>query len=457
MFYPKSVAVIGASATPRKIGHEILKSLLKFKGRVYAVNPNYDEILGIKCYPSVLNIPASIDLCVIALPAQKVPSALVECGKKGIRYAVIVSGGFKEIGDVGAKLEREITSIGKKFGIRIIGPNCIGIANPKIGLYTFFQPEDFMERPAEGAISVMTQSGTVGCIILEFLAYTGIGLAKFVSYGNKCDIDEYDVISALKNDNDTRILVGYIESFDNPNVLSAMKEFCKNKYMIVVKGGRTKEGTSAVKSHTGALAEDYRVFRGVIKQHGGIVVDSIDELKYSLKIVNFYYELIEKFNGKIVIITNGAGLSVITVDSIANSKYLSLASVDKKLRSSLPEYAILSNPLDLTGSATGEDFARAIMGVSETSDGGTAIILNMVLQDAPLGGSWQTMISAIKQCMEKTMILACADGGEFTMGVTRDFEALGVPVFSNPVLLISALDKVYENVRWKRYEKTGRD
>jgi len=212
-FRPRSVAVIGASAKPGKIGHEILRNLAlyEYKGRVYPINPRAEEILGLKCYKSILDVPDEVDLAVIAIASEATPKVIEECGRKGVKAVVIVSGGFKELGGRYKDVEAEVVRIARRYGMRIIGPNCIGVFDGETRLDTFFQARERMLRPPKGPIAFMTQSGTFGCTMLEWAAEAGLGISKFVSYGNRCDVDEADLIRYFAQDPDTRVIAIYLE------------------------------------------------------------------------------------------------------------------------------------------------------------------------------------------------------------------------------------------------------
>ena len=237
-FKPRSVAVIGASAKPGKIGHEILRNLAlyEYKGQVYPVNPRADEILGLKCYPSVLDIPDEVDLAVIAVSSELTPKVVEECGRKGVKAIVIVSGGFKELGGRYKDLEEEVVRIAKRYGMRIIGPNCIGIFDGETRIDTFFQSRERMLRPPKGPISFMTQSGTFGCAMLEWAAESGLGISKFVSYGNRCDVDEADLIRYFAEDPDTKVIAIYLEGLSNGRkFMEAAREVAPRKPIVVLK------------------------------------------------------------------------------------------------------------------------------------------------------------------------------------------------------------------------------
>ena len=408
-FNPKNVVIIGASAKEGKIGYEILKNILKSKVKVYPVNPNRKEIMGIKCYKSIGEIEESIDIAIIAIDAPLVINAIEECGRKGIKRVVIISGGFKEVGN--KELEKKLVEKAKKYGIRIIGPNCIGVFNGKNRFNTFFQRN--MDLPPFGNVSILTQSGTFGIGLLEKFANEGIGISKFVSYGNKSDINEVDLIKYLEEDRDTKIIAIYAEDFD--------KKFFEKEYkkiIVILKAGRSEIGKKAASLHTGAMATNYEIFKGVCKQRKIIFADDFDEFFGILKILSM--QGLPK-NGNIAIITNGAGPAVLACDFIEGRKYLKLWDV----------------PIDLTGSATGEDFINAI---SSLNDNIGIVILIFVFQDAPLATSLNQFYENFKK--DDRIYVAVAIGGKFVMKQKKEFIKLKIPLFEEPSTLINALDKI---------------
>ena len=406
-FNPKSVAIIGASPKEGKIGYEILRNVMKSGVKVYPINPKRDSIEGIKCYKNVREIKEDIDLAVISIPASQVPSAIEDCGIKRIKNVVIVSGGFKETGN--EYLERETVKKAKKYGIRIIGPNCIGVFNGKNGFNTFFQRN--MQLPKEGNVAILTQSGTFGIGLLEKLAEENIGVSKFVSYGNKADVNEVDLIEYLERDAQTKLIAIYAEDF-SPNFFKKHK-----KPIIVLKGGRSKAGKKAAQLHTGAMATNYDVFKGVCKQYGFILADNFAELFAIIKIMSM--RGLPK-NGNVAIITNGAGPAVIAADLIEEKRHLKLISLN-----------------DLTGSATADDYINAIEKLDESIG---IVFLIFVFHDAPLA-------STLHQFYEKfdardKMYISIAIGGKFVNEQKIKLASLSIPMFDEPSTLINALDKI---------------
>ena len=280
-FKPASVAVIGASREPRKFGHVILKNFVEseFKGKAYPVNPRADRILGLKAYARLKDIPSEVDLAILAIPAALVPSTIDDCVSKDVKAAIIISGGFKEIGKRGELLEIEINRKIKGSSLRIIGPNCIGVYDPVNHVDTLFLPRYRLRRPKRGPIAFISQSGAFGSAVLDWAASQEIGVSKFVSIGNKIDVDEVDLLEYLMDDPLTKCITIYVESISRGReFLKTASRVTKSKPLVVLKGGVTNEGASAAMSHTGSLAGTAKVVAGAFEQAGIIQAQTVDEL-----------------------------------------------------------------------------------------------------------------------------------------------------------------------------------
>jgi 3-hydroxypropionyl-CoA synthetase (ADP-forming) len=456
-FNPRAVAVVGASSTPGKIGYEVLRSIVEspYTGDIYPINPNVDEILGLKAYGSIKNIRGEVDLAVFVLPAPAVPEVMEECGAKGVKGVVIISGGFKELGNAGASLERRTVHIAKKHGIRVIGPNCIGVFNGENGFDTFFQPRDKMVRPGTGCIALLTQSGTFGCSLLEWFAEENIGTRRFVSYGNKCDVDEIDMLRFLEKDPGTRVIGMYIEGLeDGRKFMAVAREVSEKKALVVLKAGRGALGARAARSHTGALSCDEAVFRGAMKQCGVIAVDGLEELFDTMKILSM--QPLPDGN-RVGMVTNGAGPCVLAVDCIETSTVIELGKLTdesiKDLRARLPPYFVFENPIDITGSATAEHYEVALKTLAQDPE--VDILLPFfVFQDAPLAstvGRLHEVMHEVNKCGKP--LVACAAGGGFTMSQANLLQAHGIPVIPTASRAIRALENIIEYANWLKEQE----
>ena len=369
-FYPKSIAVIGASRVEGKVGYSILKNLISsgFEGEIVPVNPNADEILGIKCSPHV----RKVDLVVIVVPAKMVPSVLEESATLGIRAAIIISAGFREAGAEGALLEAQLKKIIKKHGIRVIGPNCLGIISTNAKMNASFAAE----YPKKGDVSFVSQSGALCTAVLDWAATENIGFDKFVSTGNKIDITEADLLEYLKFDPTTKVVGLYIEGIKNgKEFMIASQMTSQIKPIIALKSGKTSPGARAASSHTGALAGSDAVYDAAFKQSGIIRVETVDEFLDTFK--SFSMSGTPKVK-TVAIITNAGGLGVLASDACADDGVV-LANFTKEtienLRRHLPTEGNLYNPVDVLGDAMADRYANALCNILQDENVGSIIVL----------------------------------------------------------------------------------
>ncbi len=442
-FNPKSVAVIGASRDQKKIGHVIFRNFVEgsFKGKVYPVNPKTEKLLGRKCYASVTHIKDKVDLAVISIPAELVPKALNDCGRKGIRCVIVISGGFKEIGN--AKLEEKLEEIGKKYRISIIGPNCLGVYDPESGMDTVFLPRYKLGRPKTGNIAFITQSGAVGSVVIDWMSRKGYKISKFVSYGNAVDVDEADLMGYLVKDRKTKVICAYFEGVkEGRKFFEIAKNIAGKKPIIILKGGVTTAGTKAVSSHTGTLAGSFEVYSAAFKQSGIIQANDMEEL------FDFARTLSSQPKPKgdrVQIITDGGGFGVLLADHVINNG-LKLAKMSKKtmevLRKKMPSYVIIKNPIDLTGDADVERYQNTLS--AAIRDPNIDIVGVIVLLQVPkLGGEIvDTVINAYKTSEKPIFVISA--GGEYTEVLKKTMEDVGIPTFSYPQSAAKAMRVLYE-------------
>lgn len=442
-FNPGTVAVIGVSRDQRKIGHVIFRNFIdgKFKGKVYPVNPQTDRLLGRKCYPSVTKIKDKIDLAVISTPSAFVAESLRECGRKGIKSVIVISAGFKEIGNV--KGENEIVDIARKYKMKVIGPNCLGVYDPKTGVDTIFLPKYRLGRPKQGNIAFITQSGAVGSVVLDWMSRKGYRISKFISYGNAAETDEADLMEHLVKDRKTKVICAYFEGVkEGRKFLDIAKRISKKKPVIILKGGVTSAGTKAVSSHTGSLAGSFEVYSAAFRQSGVIQADDMEELFDFARVLSSQ----PKPKGKrIQIITDGGGFGVLLADNIIENS-LRLAKMSKenvnKLKKKMPPYVIIKNPIDLIGDATTERYYYALNAAIEDPNV-DMIGLILLLQVPSLGENVvETVINAFKT--SKKPIFVISAGGDYTEVLKRTMENVGIPTFSYPHKAAKAMRVLYE-------------
>jgi acetyltransferase len=359
MLSPKVVALIGASDKEGSVGQSIMKNLLlgREQRKIYAVNPNRESIMGLKCYSDIGKIPEHVDLAVIATPAKTVPRIVEECANIGVAGVIIISAGFREIGEEGAKLEEEIKRIQSKYDMRILGPNCVGLIRPQINLNATF----LRDNPSPGQIAFISQSGALGSAILDWAVSAQIGFSMFASLGSTLDIDYGDMIDYLGENPHTKSIIIYLEGVGNARkFMSAARGFARTKPIIVIKAGKYAAGAKAASSHTGALAGDYEVYDAAFKRAGVVMVDEIGDLFNCATVLDSRHLPV---GPKLAIVTNAGGPAVLAADSIINHGGELARFSDDTIRlmdSNLPAYWSHGNPLDILGDADVKRFELAV-------------------------------------------------------------------------------------------------
>jgi len=365
-FEPSSVAVIGASTNPSKLGYTVVKNLVKGgyakKGKIYPINLGGGEILDLPVYKSVLDVKDPIDLAVIVIPYPVVPAALLECGEKGIPAAIIISAGFREAGMEGFEREQEILQIAKKYNIRLVGPNCLGI----IDTFTPLNASFAAGMPPSGPMSFMSQSGALGTAVLDIALGGKLGLSKFVSLGNKADVDEIDLLKAWAGDDKTQVIMIYSEGMTNgQEFIRTAREVTRKKPVIAIKSGVTLSGSRAVSSHTGSLAGSEQAYEAAFLQAGILRADSMENL-FDTALAIGYQPLLK--GDHIAIVTNAGGPGILATDAIERTG-LTIAQLNvetiRKLEKYLPDAASAANPVDVLGDALTDRYQFALEAVLE--------------------------------------------------------------------------------------------
>ncbi|MBN1315376.1 MAG: acetate--CoA ligase [Anaerolineales bacterium] len=359
LFSPQSVAVVGASANPSKLGYNVLENLIKygFQGSIYPINPKSEEILGKKCFASITDVPDSIDLVVIVVPNIYVADVMKECGEKGVGAAIIITAGFREAGVDGRKMEEEVMSIAREHNIRVVGPNCLGVIDTNSNLNASFASG----MPDNGLISFMSQSGALCTGILDWAALNGLGFSSFVSLGNKGDLNETDFLEIWRDDPKTSVVMAYLEGVvDGHAFIDAARELTKKKPFIVVKSGTTSAGSRAVSSHTGTLAGSDTAYDTAFNQAGILRAQSVSELfTFSTALA---YQPLPK-GRRVAIITNAGGPGIMATDACekngVNLATLSPETVEY-LHKVLPPAANHYNPVDVLGDARADRYEEAL-------------------------------------------------------------------------------------------------
>jgi 3-hydroxypropionyl-CoA synthetase (ADP-forming) len=439
-FNAKSVALIGASPEPGKVGNSVLESLVKhdYKGKVYPVNAKgYSEIMGIKAYKSIEEIPDKVDIVVVTVDLKFVPELLKSASKKDIHNFVVISGGGKELGGERAAIEAQVKELSQQLRIRIIGPNCIGMFNGQNRLDCAFQGHARMIRPKNGSVAFLSQSGTVGIAFME--SADAFGMSKMISYGNRSDVDEADMIWYLSEDPQTKVIGLYVEGLgDGRKFMNTAKRVMKErqKPIVVFKNGRTARGAKQAASHTGSLGGTYGVVKGALDQAGIIPVDSYEELTASLKALS--WQPVPN-GGRVAMVTNGAGPIIAAIDNFERLG-LQVAEISEQTKKAFKEHYpptyVIGNPCDITGSANADDYRFAIQTFMD--DPNVDIIMPwFVFQDDPLE---ETIVDVLAdfQKQKKKPILVGAMGGPFTKNISQRIEDAYVPVYHSVIEWVTA-------------------
>ena len=461
IFSPQSVAVIGASSSPGKVGHDIFVNILRagYRGTLYPVNPKAQSIACVKAYPAITEIPDSVDLAMIILPPKPALEAVEAAIEKTVKGIVIVSAGFREVGSEGRQIEDRIISICKEAGVRVVGPNCLGVINPQpaVRLNASFS----VRMPKAGNVSFISQSGALCTAVLDFAADREFGFSKFISIGNKADVDELDLLRYFHHDQDTEVIMLYLEELRRgPEFIETVKNITCGDYrptpVLVIKSGRTHAGARAAASHTGALAGTEGVYNAIFKQAGIIRVESINELfdfasAFAYKNETELGKMRRKVphGNRVAIVTNAGGPGIVATD-VTVSAGLTLAEFNEEtvetLDSHLPMTANLNNPVDVIGDAAPERYENALVAVirDEGVDGALVILTPQSMTNA-LGTA--EGIVRIARRSHKPIICCFMGIVDVSTGV-KYLQEHGIPVFKFPESAANAFGAIYRYSRW---------
>jgi acetate---CoA ligase (ADP-forming) len=439
-FAPKSVAVVGASRQPEKVGYTVVHNLVHggFAGKIYPVNPQAGDILGMTSYKSLLDIPGSVDLAVIVIPAKFVLQTIKECAAKKVPAVIIITAGFKEAGKDGAQLEKQMLQLAQENGIRIVGPNCLGLINTHAHLNASFSAG----MPNEGNLAVISQSGAFGTAILDWAYGAEVGFSKFVSFGNKSDVDEAAIIDSLEKDDLTDVILAYLESVkDGARFMKAAGRVSRVKPIVIMKVGTTAAGAKAASSHTGALAGSETALDSAFRKSGVFRTQTCEEF-FDYAIAFGSRRTVQGRN--VVIVTNAGGPGVISTDAIERSRLkmaeLSPATVEG-LKKVLPAAANCNNPVDVLGDAQPDRYEAALKLVGADPNVHAAIVLitPQSVTDVPATAK---VIAQAAASMNKP-VLACLMGGKNMVEGTRLLMKSSVPTYPFPERAVAALNAMY--------------
>ena len=444
-FRPRSIAVIGATRDPKGLGYCVLQNIIShgYTGPVYPINPKATEIGGLKSYPSVLDVPGEVDLGVIVAPARVVPQVVEECGRKGCRALVIISAGFREAGPEGLRMERQIGATAARYGMRVIGPNCLGVIDAVDNLNASFAAA----MPRRGRTAFMSQSGALMAAILDWSASEGFGFSSMVSLGNKLDVDEVDLLENWASDEETRVILGYLEGISNgERFMETARRVTRKKPVVLIKSGTTAAGSRAISSHTGTLAGSDQAYRAAFQQCGVIRAASVEDLfGYSFAFAN---QPVPTANG-IALITNAGGPGIMATDA-AERLGLQLAGFTKattdRLHAALPPHANIYNPVDVLGDALADRYALAMETVLQDPNVNAVVVL---LTPQIMTQSLETAQAIVEVAGKHSKpVLASFMGAKDVADGVSFLRCHGVPNYEFPERAMEALAAMVRYRQW---------
>jgi acyl-CoA synthetase (NDP forming) len=457
-FQAKSIAIFGASDSKDKPGYVIAENFIEnFEGKTYLINPKGGEILGKTVYKSVKEIDDEIDAAVIIVPAKYAPATMEDCANMGIKSVVIISGGFKEIGEEGKKIQQRIDDIAKENNIRIIGPNCIGVFYPKRGIDMVFLPDEKLKRPGIGGVSILTQSGAFGSAFLDIMGSLGNGnyLSKFVSYGNASDINEADILEYFGEDPETKIILAYVEGFkEGKRFIEIARKVSLKKPIIAIKANRNEAGAHAVASHTASLAANDAVTDALFKEAGIIRVYTWDEL---FDCMNAFNSSLLPLGDRVLIITDGGGAGVMASDAVGELG-MELSELSQEIRDKIKEdlprglrdIISVANPIDLTGSATAKEY---LISLEHSLKDPNVDSITYIIIPTPPAINVKDLMEGLKPYAKRInkTITFCAIGGAEAVYIREELEQMNFPFYPTPARSVYAIKKLTEYAEFLEY------
>ena len=446
MFAARKIALIGATESEGTVGHSLMVNLMsdKFDGVLYPVNPKRETILGVKAYPSIAEVPETPDLAIIVIPAKAVPGVIRECGDAGVRQAIIISAGFKEAGEAGLELERKLVATARECNVRFLGPNCLGVVNLHRNMNASFAPA----WPPPGQISVISQSGALCVAILDWAANMHLGLSKIVSFGNKADLNEVDLLTALGNDPQTKVVVAYLESITEGDAfMEVAEETAKAKPVVVLKVGVTQAGARAASSHTGSLAGADMAYWAAFRRSGVIRAENFEALfDYALA---FSTQPLPK-GERVAIITNAGGPGIMAADAaelIGLSMKAPTAETQEKLRAGLPAAAAVGNPIDVIGDAGPDRYVHSLEHVQKDPNiDAIVVVVTPQNMTKPL-----ELAQRLHATHDRQKPLLCVFMGGREVESARNYlMSAGIPNYPAPDRAIAALKAMNDYADWRR-------
>lgn len=444
LLYPKSIAVIGASRTPGKVGFEILSNLIKggYQGKIIPVNPSANEMLGLPCYRDVCEAGVKVDHVVVVVPGPAVMAALERAAKAGAGAVTVITAGFKEVGAEGAAREKEIAVFCRNHRVRLLGPNCLGLINTENHLNASFAAQ----MPKPGGISVISQSGALCTAVLDWAEGRGVGLAKLISIGNKADICETDLLRALAKDDQTRVIAAYLESITSgPDFIRVAEEVSASKPVVILKAGTTAAGGKAASSHTGSLAGADIAYGAAFKRAGVVRAENFESLfDYATALA---MQPLPK-GGRIAVVTNAGGPGIMAADAVETLGMRLdplTPAVAASIRSQLPPAASVANPIDVLGDADPNRYAMAVSAtLADDNVDGAVVILTPQAMSEPDA----TAEAIIRAHEGKKPVMVCFMGGSVILGARTRFTQANIPDYPSPERAVGAIKAMVDYSAW---------
>ncbi len=432
-FNPKTIAIIGATADPRKFGNAVTVNLLEnenLQSEIFPINPKSDTILGLRSYPTVLDVEKNIDLAIVLVPSKVVPSVIDQCIEKQVNRIIIISAGFGEINEDGKRIEKEIAKKSKDVGIKIIGPNCVGIQNIEIGMNA-----SFVLTPIKGNVSMVTQSGSFGAACLYEMWWQGLGFSKFANLGNMIDVNLTDLLEYFIEDESTKVACIYLENVvDGRNFYNKLKQLTLKKPTVVLKGGRTAAGMKSASSHTGSIATDYKTLRAAVNQAGATLCENLMDYIAAIKAFSF---LPLPSNKKIAFFTNSGGSAVLFSDHLEEFG-LELVEFKEEFKEIIDPHLIplvkKVNPLDMIAGATGEHFYHITKAMLENPEIGIVVPCAVIptFLEMTQDEHYKAVIKAWNESGRKKPILPIFLSGNLLEPTKKIAEKEKAPLFLSP-------------------------
>ena len=445
LLYPKVIAVYGASATPNKVGYEVVANLIQggYQGKVLPINPKTKEILGVPCYTDARDAGVQIDLALIVVPTSVVKAAIENAIAAGAKSVAVITAGFKEVNAEGAALERELAELCQRNGVDMMGPNCLGVLNTDIGMNATFASQ----MPQPGGISLISQSGALCIGLLDLAIASHQGIAKMVSIGNKADLSEIDFLKALANDDQTRVIMGYLESITSGDAfIKAAEDAASKKPVVVIKAGKTAAGVKAASSHTGSMAGGNIAYGAAFKRSGVIQAETFEEF---LDFASAFSMQPLPNGDRVAIITNGGGAGILAADAVEKSG-MQVTTLGRgtatALRKKLPVAASVANPIDVLGDADPERYVTAVTAAQkDASVDAIVVILLPVAMTKPA----ETARAIANAVTGEKPVLVSFIGGKDVMPGREELAAKSLPEYPTPERAVAALRAMVEYAEWR--------